>query len=348
MTHDRIAQGPALADRREESVSLGSPGRARWLGRVVNRETGKNLMLLGFFVLVYVWFATQSSLFATFSNAENILSASSVLGIVALGQMMTIVSGGFDLSVGGTVPLGSVLYAELLNRNLSAGEALLLVVLCGIAIGVINGVIISRFNINPLATTLATMSAAGGLALAVAGGVSIPFNQPIGVLTDQSAFGISNSVWIFLAACVVIFVVLRYTVFGRSLYALGGNKEAARLAGLRIYLVETSVYAASGALAALAGAILASQVLTGSGTEGADIALNSVAAAIVGGVSLKGGRGGVPGTLLGILILGTLANGMEVLSIQAFYQTIATGVILLAAVALSQFHWQSIWKLVRK
>lgn len=348
MTQDRVTRDPALAGRPEDSVPAGSFGRGRRPVRLVGCEAGKNLMLLGFLVLVYLWFATQSSLFATFSNAENILSASSVLGIVALGQMMTIVSGGFDLSVGGTVPLGSVLYAELLNSGLNAGEALLLVVLCGVAVGVINGVIISRFNINPLATTLATMSAAGGLALALAGGVSIPFKRPVGVLSDQSAFGISNSVWIFLAACVVIFVVLRHTVFGRSLYAIGGNKEAALLAGLRIYLVETSVYVVSGALAALAGAILASQVLTGSGTEGADIALSSVAAAIVGGVSLKGGQGGVSGTLLGILILGTLANGMQVLSIQAFYQTIATGVILLAAVALSQLHWQAIWKLVRK
>lgn len=348
MTPDRIANEPALADRQEDAAPVVPIGKGWPRGRLVNRETGKDLMLLGFLVLVYLWFATQNGLFATFSNAENILSASSVLGIVALGQMMTIVSGGFDLSVGGTVPLGSVLYAELLNSGLNAAEALLLVVLCGIATGVINGVIVSRFNINPLATTLATMSAAGGLALAVSGGVSIPFNQAIGVLTNQSAFGISNSVWIFLAACVVIFIVLRHTVFGRSLYAIGGNKEAARLAGLRVYLVETSVYVVSGALAALAGAILASQVLTGSGTEGANIALNSVAAVIVGGVSLKGGRGGVTGTLLGILILGTLANGMQVMSIQAFYQTIATGVILLAAVALSQLRWHAIRKLVRK
>jgi len=317
---------------------------ARRLGFSLNPEAVKSLLLLGFLVAVYTWFATQSDLFATLANTKNIFSTASVLGIVAFGQMVTIVGGGFDLSVGGTVPLGSVLYAQLLNSGMNAGTAVLIVVLIGGAVGAVNGVVVSRFNINPLATTLATMSVAGGVALAVANGVSIPFERPVSVLSEPSVFGVDNSVWIFLAVGVVLWVVLRYTVFGRSLYAIGGNREAARLAGLRIYAIETSTYVLSGMLAGLAGAILASQVLTGSGTDGATIALGSVAAAIVGGVSLKGGQGGVPGTFLGVLILGTLGNGMQVLSIQAFYQTIATGVILLVAVAFSQLRWQAIWK----
>jgi len=339
-----MTQQTSVIERSDNSLRVAKLLRERRLGTLLSPEVLKNLLLLGFLIAVYSWFATQSDLFATFSNAKNILSAASVLGIVALGQMVTIVGGGFDLSVGGTVPLGSVLYAQLLNSGMSAGLAVLLVLLIGGAVGVINGVIISRFNINPLATTLATMSVTGGLALALANGVDISFKRPVSVLSERSALGIGSSVWIFLAVGVVIFIALRYTVFGRSLYAIGGNKEAARLAGLRIYVVESSVYVLSGALAALAGAILASQVLTASGTDGANIALNSVAAAIVGGVSLKGGRGGVPGTLLGVLILETLANGMQVLSIQAFYQTIATGVILLVAVAFSQLRWQAIWK----
>jgi ribose/xylose/arabinose/galactoside ABC-type transport system permease subunit len=197
--------------------------------------------------------------------------------------------------------------------------------------------IVAKANINPLIATLATMSVTGGLALTIADGVQIPFADPNqGVLADRSLFGVNNHVWILLGLSLLVFLALRYTVFGRYLYTVGGNREAARLAGVRVDAVTAWVYVFSAAFASLAGAVLASQLLTGSGTAGTDSGLQSVAAVILGGASLAGGVGGVPGTLIGVLILGTLANGMAIMSVPAFYQTIATGVVLLLAVGISQ------------
>jgi ribose/xylose/arabinose/galactoside ABC-type transport system permease subunit len=203
---------------------------------------------------------------------------------------------------------------------------------------VVNGLLIAKARINPLIATLGTLSVSGGLALTLSGGVQIPFTDvSAGVLTRRSLFNINNHVWVFLGLAVLVLLVLRYTSYGRQLYAVGGNKQAARLAGIRVDLVTISVYVLSGALAALAGAVLASQLLTGSGTAGTTSGLESITAVILGGASLSGGVGGVPGTVIGVLILGALANGMAIMSVPSFYQTMATGVVLLLAVGISQF-----------
>jgi ribose transport system permease protein len=303
----------------------------------LNEATLRGVILTGFLVLIVVFFSSRSDAFFTSDNALNILVNASVIGIVSLGQALTIISGGFDLSVSGTVPLGAVVYALLLNDGYGVLGAVAGVLVVGAVCGLANGLIVAKANINPLIATLATMSVTGGLALTIADGVQIPFVDPEqGVLAEQSLFGVNNHVWILLGLSLVVFLALRYTVFGRYLYTVGGNREAARLAGIRVDAVTAWVYVFSAAFASLAGAVLASQLLTGSGTAGTDSGLQSVAAVILGGASLAGGVGGVPGTLIGVLILGTLANGMAILSVPAFYQTIATGVVLLLAVGISQ------------
>jgi ribose transport system permease protein len=203
---------------------------------------------------------------------------------------------------------------------------------------VVNGLLIARARINPLIATLGTLSVTGGLALTLADGVQVPFDDPTdGVLTRRQLFDVNNHVWIFVGLAVVVFLVLRYSSYGRQLYAVGGNKQAARLAGIRVDAVTVTVYVVSGALAALAGAVLASQLLTGSGTAGTASGLQSITAVILGGAALSGGVGGVPGTVIGVLILGALANGMAILSVPSFFQTMATGVVLLLAVGISQY-----------
>jgi ribose/xylose/arabinose/galactoside ABC-type transport system permease subunit len=308
-----------------------------WQRFALNENTLRALLLTGFLVLIIVYFTARSSSFLSSENGLNILVNASVIGIVSLGQVLTIVSGGFDLSVSGTVPLGSVVFAILLNKGWGVMPAVGGVLAVGAICGLVNGLIVAKANINPLIATLGTMSVTGGLALTIADGVQIPFHDPnASVLAEQSLFGVNNHVWILIALSIAMFLVLRYTVFGRYLYAVGGNREAARLGGVRVAAVTTGVYICSAALASLAGAVLASQLLTGSGTAGTDSALQSIAAVILGGASLVGGVGGVPGTLIGVLILGTLANGMAILSVPAFYQTIATGLVLLLAVGVSQ------------
>jgi ribose/xylose/arabinose/galactoside ABC-type transport system permease subunit len=308
-----------------------------WQRIALNESTLRALLLTGFLVLIIIYFTTRDSAFLTRENGLNILVNASVIGIVSLGQVLTIISGGFDLSVSGTVPLGSVVFAILVNRGWGILPAVGGVLAVGAVCGLVNGLLVAKVNINPLIATLGTMSVTGGIALTIADGLQIPFSDPnAGVLAEQSLFGVNNHVWILIALSIAIFLVLRYTVFGRYLYAVGGNREAARLGGIRVSAVTTGVYVSSAMLASLAGAVLASQLLTGSGTVGTGSALLSIAAVILGGASLAGGVGGVPGTLIGVLILGTLANGMAIISVPAFYQTIATGLVLLLAVGVSQ------------
>lgn len=314
-----------------------TPGRRP--GRItINEAALQTLLLFAFLVLIAAYFTSQDPEFLTTRNAVNILVNASVIGIVSLGQALALISGGFDLSVGGLVPLGGVTFAMLVNDGRSVPVALVLVIALGAAWGVVNGLLIAKARINPLIATLGTLSVSGGLALTLSGGVQIPFTDvSAGVLTRRSLFNINNHVWVFLGLAVLVFLVLRYTSYGRQLYAVGGNKQAARLAGIRVDLVTISVYVLSGALAALAGAVLASQLLTGSGTAGTTSGLESITAVILGGASLSGGVGGVPGTVIGVLILGALANGMAIMSVPSFYQTMATGVVLLLAVGISQF-----------
>src|ERR1035437_823648 len=308
-----------------------------WQRIALNESTLRALLLTGFLVLIIIYFTTRDSAFLTRENGLNILVNASVIGIVSLGQVLTIISGGFDLSVSGTVPLGSVVFAILVNRGWGILPAVGGVLAVGAVCGLVNGLLVAKVNINPLIATLGTLSVTGGIALTIADGLQIPFSDPnAGVLAEQSLFGVNNHVWILIALSIAIFLVLRYTVFGRYLYAVGGNREAARLGGIRVSAVTTGVYVYSAMLASLAGAVLASQLLTGSGTVGTGSALLSIAAVILGGASLAGGVGGGPGTLIGVLIFGTLANGMAIISVPAFYQTIATGLVLLLAVGVSQ------------
>lgn len=310
----------------------------RKVGRSVNEGTLQIFLLFTFLLLIVVFFSVQEENFFTTRNGLNVLVNASVLGIVSLGQTLALISGGFDLSVGGTVPLGAVLFALLVNGGQSVVAALAIVVFVGAIVGVGNGLLIAKVKINPLIATLGTLSITSGLALTIADGVQIPFAAVTdGILARRSLMGVSNHVWLFLFLAIIFFLVLRYTVYGRQLYAVGGNKEAARLAGIRVDTMTVSVYIFSGALAALAGSVLASQLLTGSGTAGTDSGLQSITAVILGGAALSGGLGGVPGTVIGVLILGTLSNGMAVMSVPSFYQTMATGVVLLVAVAISQY-----------
>ena len=295
------------------------------------------LGLFAFYVIVIIFFSLRSEQFLTYSNAINILSNVSVIGIVSIGQALTLISGGFDLSVSGTVPLGAVVFTKFINNGTAIVPAMMLTILIGASVGLVNGLLITRVGINPLIATLGTMSITQGLAQTITGGLTESFNNlDAGILAESSFGTIPNHVWVLLIVSVVGMLVLRFTVYGRSIYTLGGNREAARLAGLRVDLLTISVYVICAALASLAGIIVASQLLAGSATLGTNSALTSIAAVVLGGASLAGGKGGIGGTLIGVLILGTLANGLALLAVPAFYQTIATGVVLLLAVGLGR------------
>jgi ribose/xylose/arabinose/galactoside ABC-type transport system permease subunit len=293
--------------------------------------------LFTFLLALGVVFALSSGQFLTGSNFRAILTTSAVLGIVAIGQTFAIIAGGFDLSVAGVIPLASVLYAMTSNAGVPTPLAILAMLALGAVVGLINGLMISRVGIDPLIATLAMLSITGGFAFTVTNGVAVPFDHDYaGVLADSGPLNLSVHVWLVAGLVVVGVLVLRYTVFGRMVYALGGSREASWLAGVRVSALTTAVYMLCSMMAALAGVVLASELLSGSGNLGTDAALNSVAAVVLGGGSLAGGVGTVWGTAVGVLILGTLANGMALQQISSFYQTIATGVVLLLAVAFSR------------
>jgi ribose transport system permease protein len=290
-----------------------------------------------FFVIVMVFFSAYSPRFLTYSNTINILSNVAVIGIVSIGQTLAIISGGFDLSVSGTLPLAAVSFARLTNGGIDPIAAIFICVAIGALVGLINGVIITKAGINPLITTLGMLSITGGLAFTVTGGLTVTFENPeAGFLSDAWVGTIPNHVWELVILSSAFFFILRYTVFGRSIYAIGGNREASWLAGVRIDLITTFVYVISGALASFAGVVVASQLLAGSATVGTDALLLSIAAVILGGGSLGGGVGGIPGTLVGVLLLGALGNGLALLQVSVFYQQIATGGVLLLAVGFSR------------
>jgi ribose transport system permease protein len=303
----------------------------------VARVLVQALGLFAFYVAILIFFSIRSEQFLSVSNTINILSNVSVIGIVSIGQALTLISGGFDLSVGGTVPLGAVIYTQLINSGIEIVPAILLTVCAGGVVGVVNGVLITKVGINPLIATLGTMSITQGLAFTITGGLTQSFqNLDAGILAESSVGNIPNHIWALAIVSIVTFVILRFTVYGRSVYVIGGNREAGRLAGLRVDLITISVYVSCAALAAFAGVIVSSQLLAGSATLGANSALTSIAAVVLGGASLAGGRGGVGGTLIGVLILGTLSNGLALMAVPAFYQQIATGVVLLLAVGLGK------------
>lgn len=294
------------------------------------------LGLGGFYVLTLIFFSLQAPYFFSFSNAVNILSNVSVIGIVTLGQMLVLIAGGFDLSVAGTVPLGGVVFTILINHGVSLPVAWLVATLSGGVVGAANGLIITRIGINPLVTTLGTLSVTGGLANVVTAGETVPFNNLNSGFVDNIVGGAPLYIWVWIAVTLIVFLVLRFTVLGRMIFAIGGNREASRLAGIRVDFVTTLVYVISGALAAFSGVVLAQQLLAGAPTVGSTAALTSIAAVILGGAALTGGVGGVPGTVVGVLVLGTVANGLALMQVPAFYQQIATGSILLLAVGFGR------------
>jgi ribose transport system permease protein len=326
-------------DKAEETLAA-APARARSAlsGRTrLALGAMQGLGLGGFYVIVLIYFSIAAApYFFTSSNAVNILSNISVIGIVTLGQALVLIAGGFDLSVAGTVPLGGVIFTILINRDLSIPEAWVLAVLGGCGIGLANGLIVTRVGINPLVTTLGTLSITVGLAYVVTNGETVAFKDLNNGPIDNVVAGMPLYVWTMILISIVAFLVLRFTVFGRMIYAIGGNREASRLAGIRVDLVTTSVYMISGSLSAFAGVMLAQQLLAGAPTVGQTAALSSIAAVILGGASLSGGVGGIPGTLVGVLVLGTIANGMALMQVPAFYQQIATGGILLLAVGFGR------------
>jgi ribose transport system permease protein len=287
-------------------------------------------------VLVCVFAFARYETFLTEENLINILRQNSMVGLIALGMTFVILTGGIDLSVGSLYAVASVVAVYLAGYGLVV--ALLGAVAATTLLGVINGVVIAKARIQPFIVTLSMMIAARGLVLAVTDEKSVSASRDAPATFGWLAHGylgpLPVPVVLLFAAFAVGWVVLKNTRFGRHVYSVGDNEEAARLMGLNVGRVTISVYALSGALAGLAGVIFASRLGTGQPTAGIGWELDAIAAVVIGGTLLTGGQGGVGPTLVGVLLLGVILNILTKEDISSWWQLVLRGVILLAVVVV--------------
>lgn len=304
-----------------------------FLANIRFRDAGT---LLGL-VLISVVFAVQSDTFLTTPNLVNILQQSTINACIALGMTLVIISGGIDLSVGPVAALSAVLGAAMLVAGVPVPLAIAGALAVGLACGFVNGALITWGGLQPFIVTLGGLSLYRALALIYTGGTPI-FGLPdeFRALTNGTLMGIPNPVIVVGVLAIAAWVILNKTPLGEYFMAVGGNPEAARIAGVPVTLTKMTAYMISGLMAAVAAMILIGRLGAAEPTMGTLWELDAIAAAAIGGASLMGGRGSIPGTLIGCIILGTLRNGLTLMNVQAFYQLLATGIIIIVAMLIDK------------
>jgi len=321
----------------EDDVTTGSPATTTETPKPFRRgrsvpETGALIVVL---IGMCVFFAVQSEYFLTGQNITNILVSASVIGIVAAPATLLLVSGQFDLSVGsGAALIGVVMAWGAAEYGIP--QAILLCIVTGILIGVVNGFSVTVIGINALITTLAMLAILRGLAQVIAGGQTLLLPDFGGIGNARPLFDIPAPVFIFIGVMIVSSLIMRHTIYGRSMYAIGANPVAARLAGIKTKRAIFTGFILSGLAVVLGGLILVSQLGAASPQAATGLELAVVTAVILGGASLAGGRGTILGTLLGVMILGVMNNGMTLMNIDSFWQQVAQGCLLLFAVGFDQ------------
>ena len=308
--------------------------KALLLARLV-RDHGALITVYGVLLLMILAATIASPVFRSTANLSNVLRQAAIPGIVAVGQTIAVLSAGIDLSVGSVVKLTAVLTAGLMQGyNELMVPVIVLMLLMGCLIGLLNGLVIVGLRVNPFIATLGTFSILRGLALAYT-------TSPVGAIPDpMRRFYYGSIGWIpyplivFLIIFLAAVLILRMTPFGRFVYAIGGDEETARLAGIRVVPVKLAVYVISSLLATIAGLITVSRMGLGDPVVGEGFELDSITAVVLGGTSLFGGRGTLIGTLAGVLILGLVNNIMNLLNISVWYQQLIKGIIILVAVGI--------------
>jgi ribose transport system permease protein len=309
--------------------------------------------LFGFLVIVAVFWSQKPTTFMTVPNWLNITQQISILGVVAFTMTIVMVIGDFDLSVGTMASLVGIVIGTLFQQGHSIPVAVGAGLLVGIIGGLLNGLLVSYIRISPFVATLSTMTIFGGLALYISGGSTIfgraipqefsAFGNegiPIGVVNER-VVDLPFLTILTLIVLVIVWIVLEQTVFGRRLYAIGGNMEASRLSGVRVRLLRLSAFVISGLGAAVAGIMLTSRLASANPKQADGLMLSAIAAVFLGMTMSEEGEPHVIGTLLGVLILGVLANGMTQMQVDSYIQQILTGVIILLAVAISSLSKRS-------
>jgi ribose transport system permease protein len=307
--------------------------------RILDAIGVQNLSLLAALAVLVTIVGAQNSAFFNIANIKTIGTAVAILGIIAVAQTVVMLLGGLDISVGSVAGLSSVVTAMVFTSH---GTALGMAVALGVGLlaGLFNGLVIVYGRVNAVIATLATFAGFRGLANLISDGRAQGYtgaSSVFGWLARGEILGIPSLVWLLAIVAVVVHVMLRYTDIGRNIYAIGGNSVAARLAGIDLNRYIVGVYVLVGVVAAVAGILLTARTGSGQPTSGSQgLELQSITAAALGGTALQGGRGTVTGTILAVVLLGVLTNGLTVLGVNSFWQDVAQGALLIAAVVIQQ------------
>jgi ribose transport system permease protein len=298
------------------------------------RETG----LLFVLILLGMVLSVSTPVFFTGENFLNIFKQVTLVTIVACGQTFVLTSGGIDLSVGSVLGLSSIIMAWTINHGINTAGAIAVCLFFGTMVGFINGFLITRLKLPPFIITLGMASIAKGFVLVITKGYAIMFNNPFIIALGQDSWGIFPIMVLFLPIVVIISHWLyNYTVFGNRVKSIGGNETASRLSGINVRSNKVLTYALCGLFCGLAGLIITGRLNSGNPNAGTNFDMDSIAAVIVGGTALSGGSGTIIGTMLGALLMGVIRNGLVLLGVNMYWQTVATGAIIIVVCALDGF-----------
>ncbi|GGP14018.1 ABC transporter permease [Nonomuraea glycinis] len=287
-------------------------------------------------LLIIAYFSYRSARFGTPDNLQTIAIAAAPFALIALGQTLVILTGGIDLSVGSVIALSAMAAAATVKDHPERlWLSLVVAMLVGLAAGAINGFLVSKVNVPPFIATLGMLTTASGLAYVV--GQGAPINglpQNFGEIANNQILGLQIPVIVMIVGIVALALIMKRTSYGMRVYAVGGNPVAAQIAGVKTTRILFSVYALSGLLAGLSGVMLASRVISGPPNLGQGYELDAIAAVVIGGASLLGGRGSIIGTALGLFLIQTLNNGLDILLVPAYWQSVIKGTLIVAAVTV--------------
>jgi len=333
---DPVAGDPVVAGDNVSAAAIAAP-RVRSVRRI-RAEHVRDYGIVAFFAALFVYFSVASSVFLTSQNLLNLVFQNATIGVAACAVTLTIIAGNFDLSLGSIFVLSEVL-AAYAAVHYGVAWAFPVAILAGALMGAINGLLVTKLRVNAFLATLATALSFGGIAVGVThGGLLItPASKAFTFLGQHKAGGIQYPVIIFAVVAIVLQLVLAYTVFGRHLYGVGDNRNAARLSGLKVDRIVILTFVITGAACGLSGLIDAST--TGSGTSdmsglGGSLALLAIAGVALGGSSIFGGVGSVWRTVVGVLILAMITNGFDLLAVPDYWQNIVRGILIVGAVAI--------------
>ncbi|MGH9106728.1 MAG: ABC transporter permease [Acidimicrobiales bacterium] len=321
---------PPVAPPRPPRVHSSTATATKGLAKAARQA--HDYAIVGICAALFAALSILSSAFLSSTNLLNILDQNASIGVIAFGETIVIISSNFDLSVGSTYSLAGII-GIMLTAHIGPALASVVAILAGSAIGVVNGGLVVLGRVHSFIATLASQYVIYGLALVVSGGVILQTSDPgFLVLGQDDGLGARYAIWCMLGVALASGAVLSRSVFGKHVYGVGGNRDAARLSGIRVGLVVVGAFAISGTTAALGGVMAASQVGTAQAGSGTGLELAGIASTIIGGTSIFGGEGAIWRTFLGVILLAMIGNGFDLLSLNATYQEIAEGALIIVAV----------------